>query len=168
MIRFAALALLACLLGPAPARASGEVAADFSLRDLTGQSVSLSELKGKVVVVNFWATYCGPCMVEMPHLQAMYTELQSRGFEVLSISIDEARQAGMVKSIAKRNGLTFPVLHDKETTVVSQYNPSKVLPYTVVIDKDGRIHAVHQGYTPGDEVGLKEEIVALLDAAATP
>ena len=160
-------------LGALPAMSSdahavGEQAADFTLRDLTNKQVTLSDYRGKIVLINFWATYCGPCMVEMPHLQKMYAELQDRGFEVLSISIDEARQASMVNAISKRNRLTFPVLLDKDTSVVSQYNPAKVLPYTILLDADGRIHTIHQGYNPGDEAALKEEILALLDASNTP
>ena len=70
----------------------------------------------------------------------------------------------MVKPLIKKNGYTFPVLLDKETTVVAQYNPSKTLPYSVLVDRDGKIAKVHQGYNPGDEVALKKEIEALLAA----
>ena len=81
---------------------------------------------------------------------------------LLSISADDARTASQVKPLIKKNQYDFTVLLDKETTVVSQYNPSKTLPYNVVIDREGKIQHVHQGYNPGDEVELRKEIEALL------
>ena len=163
LLRLLAPALLAAALAfPAAAEAAGEAAPDFTLRDLNNQSVSLSQFKGKVVLINFWATWCQPCMVEMPHIQKMYTDLKDKGFEVISISSDDARSASMVKPLIQRNKYTFRVLLDKETTVVGQYNPSKVLPYTVVVDQAGKVAFVHQGYNPGDEVRMREEIEGLL------
>lgn len=165
----AVFAAFALALSSPDAKALGENAPDFTLRDLEGQSVSLSAYRGKVVLISFWATWCAPCQVEMPHLQKMYTDLKDQGFEVLSISADDARSASQVKPIVKRNGLTFTVLQDKETAVVSKYNPSKTLPYSVLVDRDGHIQQVHQGYTPGDEVALRAEVEALLKPkAATP
>jgi len=158
------LAVGGVLLVPGTADAVGEAAPDFSLRDIDGNSVSLSQFKGKVVLVSFWATWCQPCQVEMPHLQRFYDELKGQGFVVLSISTDDARSASQVKPLIKRNGYTFPVLLDKETAVVSQYNPAKVLPYSVILDRDHRIRAVHQGYSPGDEVQLHAELLAAMGA----
>lgn len=149
-------------LAPLDAGALGEAAPDFNLRDIDGKAVPLSQFKGKVVLINFWATWCAPCQVEMPHLQKFYDELKGDGLVVLSISTDDARSASQVKPLIKRNGYTFPVLLDKETAVVAQYNPSKVLPYSVLLDRDHRIRAVHQGYSPGDEVSLHAELLAML------
>lgn len=147
---------------PGIARALGELAPDFSLRDVDGRSLSLKSYAGNVVLVNFWATWCAPCQVEHKHLQAMYQELGPRGFVVLAVSADDARTQSQVKPLIKRNGYTFPVLLDTSTTVVSQYNPTKTLPYNVLIDRAGRIRYVHQGYNPGDEKGLRAEVEALL------
>lgn len=157
-----ALLALALTFTSGVARALGEVAPDFSLRDMDGKSVSLSGYKGSVVLVNFWATWCGPCQVEQKHLQAMYTELAPKGFVVLAVSADDARTQSQVKPLMKRNGYTFPVLLDTQTAVVAQYNPSKTLPYNVLIDRDGRIRYVHAGYNPGDEKGLRVEVDKLL------
>jgi cytochrome c biogenesis protein CcmG, thiol:disulfide interchange protein DsbE len=159
------LPLFALLLAPLGLAHAG-AAADFTLRDVNGTSVTLSQYKGKVVLLNFWATWCGPCQVEMPHLQAMYTELASQGFVVLGISTDDAKFDAQVKPLAKSKGLTYSILRDPTTTVVTQYNPAKTLPYNVVIDRKGQIAKVHAGYTPGDEVTLKAEIKELL--AQTP
>ena len=142
---------------------AGEAAPDFSLRDINGKEVSLSSYKGKVVLVNFWATWCGPCKLEMPHLDKMDRDLESKGFEVISISTDDARAASKVKPLVKRGGYGFTVLLDKDTTVVSQYNPAKTLPYNVLIDRAGNIHKVYQGYNPGDEVELRRDIEALVN-----
>lgn len=167
---FTALALAFALsLGFSPAaQAAGEQMPDFTLRDMNNKEVKFSDFKGKVVLVNFWATWCQPCMVEMKHLQKMHEELGGDDFTVLSISADDARSASMVKPIIKRNRYTFPVLLDKQTKVVSQLNPSKTLPYTLIVDKDGRIAATHMGYNPGDEVKLKEEITSLINGAELP
>ena len=143
---------------------AGETAPDFSLRDINGKEVSLASHKGKVVLVNFWATWCGPCKLEMPHLDKMDREFESKGFEVLSISTDDARASSKVKPLIKRGGYGFTVLLDKDTTVVAQYNPAKTLPYNVLIDRLGNIHKVYQGYNPGDEVELRHDIEALLSS----
>ena len=158
---FSSLALFGALLVGGSATA-GEPAPDFSLRDINGKEVSLSSHKGKVVLVNFWATWCGPCKLEMPHLDKMDREFEAKGFEVISISTDDARAASKVKPLIKRGGYGFTVLLDKDTSVVSQYNPAKTLPYNVLIDRDGNIHKVFQGYNPGDEVELRHEVEALL------
>lgn len=166
--RLLALCLFALLFvaHPRTSDAAGEMAADFTLRDLDGKSVSLSSFKGKVVLVNFWATWCLPCQKEMPELQKIYKDLEPKGFVVLSISADDARTSSQVKPLIKRNGYTYPVLLDTQTAVVSQYNPTKTLPYSVLVDRQGRVAQIHSGYNPGDEVKIRAEIEALLAAGA--
>lgn len=163
--------LLAGLFVGAPASAqqsTGTLATDFTLRDIENRAVSLADYRGSVVLMNFWATWCGPCMQEMPHLQTMYDDLKDQGFVVLSVSTDDARDASKVKPLVKAKRLTFPVVLDKETTVVSQYNPAKTLPYTVLIDRQGKVAKVHQGYNPGDEKAMRAEVEALLAASPAP
>lgn len=149
-------------LSPATAQAAGEQIASFKLRNTEGVEVSLSDYAGKVVLINFWATWCQPCQVEMPHLQKMYLAHQSKGFVVLSISADDARSSSQVKPLVKRAGLTFPVLLDTQTTVVSQLNPNKILPYTLLLDREHKVVEIFQGYTPGDEVKVEAKLVATL------
>ena len=156
--------LLGVGLHSSDAHAEGEAAPTFSLRDINGKQVDLANFKDKVVLINFWATWCQPCQIEMVHLEQMYKELGPKGFVVLSISIDENRSKSMVKPLVKSKGFTFPVLLDTDTAVVAQYNPSKVLPYSAVLDRSHKIRFVHQGYNPGDEVALKAEIESLLAA----
>lgn len=140
----------------------------FTLRDIDNQEVTLDQYRGKVVVLSFWATWCGPCKVEMPHLDKMNKELGEQGLVVLSISSDDARTAAQVKPYIKKNGYAFTVLLDKDSSVTKQYNPQATLPYTVVIDRQGNIAKQHSGYNPGDEVGLRAELVELLGAPAAP
>ena len=160
--------LAASLFGASPARAA-EAASDFTLRDVNGAEQTLSALKGSVVVLSFWATWCGPCKEEMPHLQAMYKDLQAQGLVVLSISTDDARSASRVKPFVMKMGYTFPVLLDRESTVIGAYNPSKTLPYTVVVDREGNVVRKTSGYNPGDETELRTFLAAqLAGGGATP
>jgi peroxiredoxin len=159
------LALVASLV-IGTAQAAGKPAPDFSLRDLTNQAQTLAQHKGKVVLINFWATWCGPCQVEMPHLQAMAKELGPKGLVVLGISADAARDASKVKPLVVSKGLTYPILLDPQTTVVAQYNPTKTLPFNVLVDRAGHIDQVFSGYNPGDEVKLRAAIEKLLAVAA--
>lgn len=134
----------------------------FSLRDMNGAQVSLSDYQGKVVLINFWATWCGPCQAEMPHLQKMYVDLADKGFVVLAISADNARDASKVKPLIKKNQYTFPVLLDKDSAVVNQYNPESVLPYNVLVDQKGNIVWQKASYAPGEEVELRAKVESLL------
>jgi peroxiredoxin len=158
--------ILGAALFVSPLAMAGE-ASDFTLRDINNQEVQLSDLKGKVVVLSFWATWCAPCKEEMPHLQRMYDKYKDKGFVVLSISSDDARTASRVKPFIRSKGFTFPVLLDKQSKVTTTYNPGKTLPWTVVIDRNFDVAKVHSGYNPGDEEELDEEVVALLEAKAS-
>ncbi|MEQ1564009.1 MAG: TlpA disulfide reductase family protein [Myxococcota bacterium] len=153
------LTTLLFLAGPAWA---ADPASDFTLRDVNGAETTLSGLKGKVVVLSFWATWCGPCKEEMPHLQSMYAEMADKGLVVLSISIDDARSASKVKPFVMKMGYSFPVLLDRESTVIGAYNPSKTVPYTVVIDRNGEVVKRTSGYNPGEETELKALLTTLL------
>ena len=139
---------------------------DFTLSALDGREVSLSDYRGEVVLVNFWATWCAPCQVEMPELQKIYAELGDRGLEILSVSVDDSRSKSKVGPLVSSKGYTFPVLLDTETEVVSRYNAQRVLPYTVIFDRSGEIAHRHLGYNPGDEATIRQEIEALLAAEA--
>ena len=141
---------------------AADAASDFTLRSIEGDQVTLSQYKGSVVVVSFWATWCGPCKEEMPHLEAMYKAKKDEGLQVLSISTDDARSASKVKPYIKKNGYTFPVLLDKDSSVIGTYNPAKTLPYTVVVDRQGNVAKVHTGYNPGDEKELAKLVDELL------
>ena len=163
LIALAALAL--------PMVAAADPASDFSLRDLDGQTVTLSQFEGQVVLIDFWATWCGPCKQAMPHLQEMVNELGDEGFTVLAISTDDARDKAKVKPFIRRSRFTFPVLYDTQSEVLTTYNPGKTLPFSVLVDREGNVANLHSGYNPGDEVALRAEVMELLghsEAAAAP
>ena len=157
----------ACLLAGLsllfPLRAQAQQAVDFTLKDLAGHSQTLSDFYPKgIVLINFWATWCVPCAKELPHLQRLQDQYQDSGLQILTVSVDGPERQAKVSSFIGRYGYSLPVLLDAESKVVSVYNPRLILPYTVLIDRSGRIRSVHQGYSPGDETSLEQKIIALL------
>lgn len=137
-------------------------APDFTLTDVEGKSVSLSDYLGsKVILIDFWATWCKPCIAEMAHMQKMY-EARKDNFVVLAISMDASETEAQVAPTVKTKGWTFPVLLDPETRVVSLYNPRRAAPYTVLIDRHGKIVKKREGYNPGDEVEIEKDIDAAM------
>jgi len=150
----------------APAPAAASPATDFTLKSTDGENVSLSDFLGKnVLVVSFLATWCQPCLKEMPKLDELQRELGPRGLQVISISVDEAKDEAKVKSTVARFKYSGLVLLDNEAKVVNTYNPRKDMPWTMVIGTDKLIHHKKKGFTDGDEVHLKEWIEALLPKA---
>lgn len=155
------LALASCAAPQAGGGASGR-AADFALRDIAGRTVRLSDYRGKVVVLNFWATWCVPCAAELPHLQRLYETYGDQGMVVLAIAMDGPESVANVSPQARRYGLTFPVLLDEETRVVGVYNPKRAAPFTVLIGRDGVIAKTREGYTAGDEIAVEADIQSVL------
>lgn len=117
----------------------GKNAPDFALPDLKGKMVKLSDYRGKVVFVNFWATWCKPCEEEMPSMQRMYEALkkQYQNFELLAVSID-SKEPDAVEAFAKKYEVTFPVLHDKKGKIKEMYKTTGV-PETFIVDQNGVI-----------------------------
>jgi peroxiredoxin len=115
----------------------GQPLADFSLPDLQGHMVQLSSLQGKVVFINVWATWCPPCVDEMPTIQRLYDRLHTQGLEVLAISLD-ALGAQVVAPFVRDYRLTFPVLLDARSTIERLYRTSGV-PESFIVDKRGRL-----------------------------
>lgn len=166
IVGFIVLAL-ATFTGCATSKGGGDArrATDFSLRDVDGRTVRLSDHLGKdVVVMSFWATWCVPCMSEMPHLDRIYKAHRDQGLVVLGISMDGPESVSQVASTVRRMGVTFPVLLDEETRVVQSYNPHRDAPFAVIIDRKGAIVSQKVGYSPGDEIALEKELQTLLAA----
>ena len=147
----ASLAWAATVSGPAPV---------FTLQSNKGQQVALTQLKGKVVMVNFWATWCVPCRQEMPHLQALYEKYNSLGFELLAVNVEKNNAEGARKWL-EETPVTFPVLFDPENQVTKLYKV-QTMPSTVIIGRDGTMRFIHQGYKPGYEGEYQTEVRALL------
>src|SRR5690606_6001226 len=137
---------------------------DFELDTLKGGSVRLSDLLGShVVLLDFWATYCDPCLVAMPHLQELYEQHQAAGLVVLGISIDGPESAASVRSTVSKLGVTFPILLDDESVVVARYNPKTSAPFSVLIGRDGSILAQQEGFTTGNAAELDAAIAQALE-----
>ncbi len=155
--------LAGVLLAPPTAlTATDKPAPTFTARDFTGQSVSLSDYEGKVVVLSFWANYCGPCKEEMPHLDKIYKDHKDEGAVVLSINTDDAKNLNVARAHIKRNRYSFPVVHDRDAKIVSAYNPGKSLPFTAVLNRDHTIVFEATSFTKGDEVHLEELVTELI------
>ena len=165
--------LIAALLGACgdvkSAADVGATAQDFTARDTDGNTFRLSDHIGKeVVLIDFWATWCQPCLAEMPHLEKMQTEYKSKGLLVVAVSMDGPESIADVPAFAKRNQMNFPVLLDEDSSIASIYNPRKSAPLSAIIDKQGRIAAVREGYNAGDEAYVKADVEKVLGITATP
>lgn len=134
----------------------GKIAPGFSLPRLTGETASLNDYKGQVVLINLWATWCPPCKAEMPTLNNYYQANKDKGFVVLAINDQE--DATTVNNFIKTSGFTFPVLLDTQHQVLDAYNV-RALPTTFIIDRNGIIQYVHMGEISRQQL---EEIVGPL------
>lgn len=134
-------------------------APDFSLASPEGKNVSLAALKGDVVMVNFWASWCAPCRQEMPLLDAMYKRFKPLGFTLVGINVDEEPNAA--RALLREVPVSFPIGLDSAMTVSAAYQVM-VMPTTVFIDRKGAVRHVHQGYRPGDEAAYEQQLRLLL------
>lgn len=138
-------------------------AASFTLPRLNGGSASLSDFKGQVVLMDFWATWCGPCRMSLPSLESIYRQYKDRGVMVLLVS--EGESEARVKQWAKQR-FTAPILLDEAVRVGKSYGVSGV-PHLVVIDRVGNIIYVHEGYGGGLERHLRQVLDSLLQPAGS-
>jgi len=120
----------------------GMQAEDFQLADLDGKTQTLSQYRGKIVLVNFWATWCKPCTTEMPAMQTIYNKLRDKGFVVLAVN--ELEDDAKVREHIKQYGHTFPVLMDHDNKVANQFGVFG-LPVSVFIDQEGRVQEYIKG-----------------------
>lgn len=149
----------------------GARAPGFELATMDGETTSLDAYQGQVVLLNFWATWCPPCVHEMPSMERLYQDLRARGFVVLGVSVDvdpgeadeDGRVHGIVREYVDRLGVTFPILLDPEGAVEDVYNVSG-LPTTYVIGRDGRIEGRIVGAREWDSEEYRRRIQELLDA----
>jgi len=138
---------------------SGLPAPDFALKSSTGENLRLSEYRGDVVMINFWATWCGPCRQEMPLLDELYSRYRRVGFNLLGVNIDD--DSGKAMNMIAELGVSFPVLFDTRKEVSKLYAVD-AMPVTIIVDRDGKVRHVHHGYKPGYEQDYLNEIRSLL------
>ncbi|MEP7311332.1 MAG: TlpA disulfide reductase family protein [Pseudomonadota bacterium] len=148
-----ALALPGLALTPAGS------APEFQLAAMTGSSVNLAQYKGQVVMINFWATWCGPCRQEMPVLEQLYKKYKPLGFTMIGVNV-EPDSAGAVEWL-KSTPVTFPILFDTDSKVSKLYAVAG-MPSTVIVDRKGQMRFLHRGYKPGDENEYLNQIRALV------
>ena len=138
------------LQGPAP---------DFTLKSRSGEDVKLSELRGDVVMVNFWASWCAPCRQEMPLLEDLHNKYSDLGFVLLGVNVEEdsSKAADLLREIP----VSFPILYDNTNKVTKLYNVV-AMPSTVMVDRDGNMRYLHRGYLPGYEKEYEKQIKELV------
>jgi peroxiredoxin len=142
--------------------AEGSIPPSFALPNLSGNQVTLSDYKGKVVVLDLWATWCPPCRVEIPFLVELYEEHKDAGLVVVGIGLDDGG-ANVLRPFAEQNGITYPILVGNRD--VAQAYKLKGIPTTFILDREGRIAAKHVGFGPGDADIMRAEVARLLGAA---
>ena len=125
--------------GPAKGQLMGSVAPDFELQTLDGKNLKLSGLRGKADLLNFWATYCGPCKLEMPWFVELQKEYGPQGFQIVGVAMDDASTEEIAK-FTKELGVNYPILLGKES-VGESYGGVGVLPTTFFLDRDGKVIA---------------------------
>ena len=155
-----ALALTALVSAlQASAAAPAASAPDFSLPARDGGKVQLSELKGEVVMINFWASWCGPCRQEMPLLEQIQEKYEPLGFTMLGVNVepDSAEAEKFLKGVQ----VSFPILFDRENSVSARFGV-EAMPSSVLIDREGNVRHVHRGYKPGDEAVYADLIRGLV------
>ena len=158
--RIAAIAAALALALPALAgSAAGGLAPPFTLASRSGGDVSLAHYKGQVVMINFWASWCGPCRQEMPLLESIYRRYGKMGFTLLGVNVEPDSQAA--NEWLKLTPVSFPILYDKDSKVSKLYDVAG-MPSTVIIDRSGKLRMLHRGYKPGDENEYLDSIRTLI------
>lgn len=157
--------LFSLLLGLAASTVTAEqqtlsgAAPDFTLPSNTGENIRLAEHRGEVVMINFWASWCGPCRQEMPILDELYNRYGRAGFTILGVNVEP--DPSDANKILKDIPVSFPVLYDTESKV-SQLYKVEAMPSTVLIDRNGNMRYLHLGYKPGYEDAYREQIKELI------
>jgi cytochrome c biogenesis protein CcmG/thiol:disulfide interchange protein DsbE len=139
--------------------APGQPAPDFEAATLSHQTLKLSSLRGKVVLLDFWASWCEPCKKELPLLSKLAPRLRTRGIEVVAVNIDDdpARAAAFVQ----QKDIHLTIIADSGKKIVGRWEPPK-MPSSYVIDRSGVVRAIHGGFESGDEAKLESQLTSLV------
>jgi peroxiredoxin len=153
-----ALSLLV-LVSDAWALSVGSRAPALEGKDQAGNALSLKKLSGKVVLVDFWATWCAPCEKELPVLEKLYKRYQKDGLVIVGVSVD--KDASKISRFLRRMGLSFPVVHDQDGSIADRYQPEK-MPSSYLVDRKGMVTFVQKGFRESDEAELEARIKSAL------
>lgn len=152
--------VLILVSGCGKAVTKGEPAAPFSLSSLvTEQKLNLSDYKGKVVYLDFWASWCKPCIESFPKLDELHEKYKDQGFAVIAVNLDQSKD--LARAFLKTNKVGYPVVYDEGAKVAGIYGVS-AMPSSYFIDKKGIVRLAHQGFSPGDEIKIEKAIQHLL------
>jgi len=143
---------------PAAASSVGD-AGNFTLKSAAGSNIRLSEYRGQVVMLNFWASWCGPCRQEFPHLDEIYRRYADLGFTVFGINVEQDRT--QAEKVLRDIPVTFPILFDDENEVSELYGVD-AMPMTMLLDRNGVIRHLHRGYRPGYEQTYEAQVRELV------
>jgi thiol-disulfide isomerase/thioredoxin len=157
--RLAALALGVVLSAPALAVSPAGPAPGFELASMAGKNVNLAQYKGQVVMINFWASWCGPCRQEMPLLEQLHKKYKPMGFTMVGVNVEP--DSSKAVDWLKATPVTFPILFDTKSEVSKLYSVQG-MPSTVIVDRKGNLRWLHRGYKPGDENEYLNQIRALV------
>lgn len=136
-----------------------DLAPDFTLKSKDHGNVRLAEQRGNIVMLNFWASWCGPCREELPEMEALYQQYQDMGFEILAVNVDdEVRKADILLNDIE---VSFPVLYDTAGDISKLYDVN-AMPTTVIIDRNGNQRLLHAGYRAGDEKKYEKALKMLM------
>jgi peroxiredoxin len=156
----ATLLMMSTLLsGYSQALTLGEKAPDFTLKTLSGENLNLVEQRGSIIVINFWASWCGPCRTEMPILQEFHNQYQDLGVSVWGVNVEQENQAGL--NYIRELGVDFPIFFDASNDVSANYDV-EAMPTTVIIDRHGKVRSVFRGYQKGYEKKYAKVIKQLI------
>ena len=157
---FACATVVGMALLTTPTAGAGDTAApDFNLPTKAGTPISLAKYKGQVVMLNFWASWCGPCRTEMPLMDQIYKKYSAAGFVLLGVNVDT--DSTDAQKFLSQVPVSFPIAYDRENKVTKLYDVA-AMPSTVFIDRKGKVRALHRGYKPGDENEYLSEIRSLI------
>ena len=162
LLRMVSLALLVAgimIITPLQAEEKKVLAPDFTLKSRSGENLKLSEFRGELVMINFWASWCGPCRQEMPELERLYQRYKSLGFTILGINQDDKPRNA--EKMLKQIPVSFPILFDEKHEVSDQYHVA-AMPTTILLNRDGTIRDIHQGYRPGMEADYQKQIEEMI------
>lgn len=131
------------------AGASAEKVIDFTLKSTTGENIRSADLRGQVLMINFWASWCAPCVQEFPYLEKIHQRYSPAGFTLLGVNIDNTEELAM--SFLKDRDASFPIVFDPTLKVRNAYKKYEGMPLSIFVDCDGNVETIHRSYYAGDE-----------------